>query len=332
MLVGIAAIGPMQWFLNLREELGIECPVGDVTKIPAAEPRKQKQDRREAELILKLLVEKRFPAIWRPRKEQLDRRALQLHRHHWVRLRTQSFIAMEYLDGQTLKRCIEGRPLPLDEIADALDAAHTKGIIPATSSPPTFFITCLGHAKVLDFGLAKRTYDHNRVAEAERLGTAYGQRRRRTTHEPWLRYGNGRLHVPEQARGETVDTSTDIFRSGAVLYEMATGRRPFAGETSAVIFDAILNRMPPSGTAGSGFFHHGLPKQREIKTSQALLPAKVYTRRTRAGLRRVANPPIGLGRDAALAASALFFRKNQMKCSFPRAGSESFAQRDHRMQ
>jgi len=88
-LVGIAAIGPMQWFLNLREELGIECPVGDATKIPAAEPRKQKQDRRDAELILKLLVEKRFPAIWRPGKEQLDLRALQLHRHHWVRLRTQ---------------------------------------------------------------------------------------------------------------------------------------------------------------------------------------------------------------------------------------------------
>jgi transposase len=88
-LVGIEAIGPMQWFLNLLEELGIECQVGDATKIRAAEPRKQKHDRRDAELILKLLVEKRFPAIWRPRQEQLDLRALLLHRHHWVRLRTQ---------------------------------------------------------------------------------------------------------------------------------------------------------------------------------------------------------------------------------------------------
>ena len=88
-LVGMEAIGPMQWFLNLLEELGIECQVGDATKIRAAEPRKQKHDRRDAELILKLLVEKRFPTIWRPSKEQLDLRALLLHRHHWVRLRTQ---------------------------------------------------------------------------------------------------------------------------------------------------------------------------------------------------------------------------------------------------
>src|SRR5262244_2415640 len=88
-LVGIEAIGPMQWFLDLLEELGIECQVGDATKIRAAEPRKQKHDRRDAELILKLLLENRFPAICRPSQEQLDLRALLLHRHHWVRLRTQ---------------------------------------------------------------------------------------------------------------------------------------------------------------------------------------------------------------------------------------------------
>jgi transposase len=88
-LVGIEAIGAMQWFLDLLEELGIECQVGDATKIRAAEPRKQKHDRRDAELILKLLVEKRFPAIWMPSKELLDLRALLLHRHQWVRLRTQ---------------------------------------------------------------------------------------------------------------------------------------------------------------------------------------------------------------------------------------------------
>jgi len=88
-LVGIEAIGPMQWFLNLLEELGIDCQVGDATKIRAAEPRKQKHDRRDAELILKLLVEKRFPAIWMPSQELLDLRALLLHRHPWVRLRTQ---------------------------------------------------------------------------------------------------------------------------------------------------------------------------------------------------------------------------------------------------
>src|SRR5262244_1752130 len=86
--VGIEAIGPMQWFLDLLEKLGIECQVGDATKIRAAEPRKQKHDRRDAELILKLLAEKRFPAIWLPTRELLDLRALLLHRHQWVRMRT----------------------------------------------------------------------------------------------------------------------------------------------------------------------------------------------------------------------------------------------------
>ena len=86
-LVRVEAIGPMQWFLDLLQELGIECQVGDATKVRAAEPRKQKHDRRDAELILKLLGEKRFPAIWLPNKEQLDR-ALLLHRYQWVHLRT----------------------------------------------------------------------------------------------------------------------------------------------------------------------------------------------------------------------------------------------------
>ena len=83
-LVGIEAIAPMQWFLRRLEALGIECQVGDATKIRAAEPRKQKHDRGDAELILKLLLEKRFPAIWMPSKELLDLRALLLHRHQWV--------------------------------------------------------------------------------------------------------------------------------------------------------------------------------------------------------------------------------------------------------
>jgi transposase len=87
-LVGIEATGSMQWFLNLMEELGIECRVGHPATIRAAEPRKQKHDRRDADLILRLLVENRFPAIWLPSKELLDLRALLLHRHQWVRIRT----------------------------------------------------------------------------------------------------------------------------------------------------------------------------------------------------------------------------------------------------
>src|SRR6516164_10568068 len=86
--VGIEATGSMQWFLNLMEELGIECQVGHPAQIRAAEPRKQKHDRRDADLILKLLVENRFQAIWLPTKELLDLRALVLHRHQWVRIRT----------------------------------------------------------------------------------------------------------------------------------------------------------------------------------------------------------------------------------------------------
>jgi transposase len=103
--VGIEAIGPMQWFLNLLEELGIECLVGDAAKIRAAEPRKQKHDRRDAELILKLMVEKRFPVIWMPSKEQLDLRALLLHRHHWVRLRTQIQNALQAIALANGLRC-----------------------------------------------------------------------------------------------------------------------------------------------------------------------------------------------------------------------------------
>src|SRR5690349_24788107 len=105
-LVGMEAIGPMQWFLDLLEELGIDCQVGDAAKIRAADPRKQKHDRRDAELILKLLVEKRFPAIWMPSKELLDLRALLLHRHQWVRLRTQVQNALQAIAlANGLRRC-----------------------------------------------------------------------------------------------------------------------------------------------------------------------------------------------------------------------------------
>jgi transposase len=104
-LVGIEAVGPMQWFLDLLQELEIECQVGDAAKARAAAPRKQKHDLRDAELILKLLVEKRFPAIWMPSKELLDLRALLLHRHQWVRLRTQIQNALQAIALANVRAC-----------------------------------------------------------------------------------------------------------------------------------------------------------------------------------------------------------------------------------
>jgi serine/threonine protein kinase/tetratricopeptide (TPR) repeat protein len=199
------------------------------------------------------------------------------------------FIVMEFLEGQTLKHRISGKPMDLGQVpeygyqmADALEAAHAKAIIHRDIKPANIFITNRGQVKLLDFGLAKLVPERRGRARAAQLSTAFSN----TTQDAHLTsdgvtLGTVAYMSPEQVRGEDLDERTDLFSLGLVLYEMATGHQAFTGNTSGVVFDAILNRAPTPPVR----LNPAVPIQLELIISKALEKDRHLRYRTASDLR-----------------------------------------------
>ncbi len=212
------------------------------------------------------------------------------------------FIVMELLEGDSLRSRIHGAPLPLDlmldvgcQIADALDTAHVKGIVHRDIKPGNIFITKRGQAKLLDFGVATAGQAHGAVSDDTRAASDLTM--------PGTAIGSVNYMSPEQARGEALDGRTDLFSLGLVLYEMATGRQAFGGQTTAVVFDAILNRDPAPVRSVSP----AIPAELEHVITRALEKDRRMRYQTAADmlseLQRLKRDTAGSGHTAATAAS-----------------------------
>ncbi len=225
-----------------------------------------------------------------------------------------AYLAMEYLEGQTLKHRIDGKPLPIDfvldlgiQIADALDAAHGKGIVHRDIKPANIFITKTRQVKLLDFGLAKidPRRDLNATAAEETLNLT----------SPGSALGTVAYMSPEQARGEELDGRTDLFSLGATLYETTTGKQAFDGNTSAVIFESILNRNPPPANQLNPnlppqferILDRSLEKDRDLRyQSAAEMRAEMkILKRTLDSQRTAAAPPVSSNGASVAAPPAL---------------------------